>query len=409
MAKKGRSKTDGSRGSGKKHYPAIDKGGEFSFAMFYRAQLFALAFGLLAMVGVARAADTLPVEMKLEALPQNAPAPTDNAMTGPKVALGRLLFFDPILSATQKVACATCHHPSLGWADGRATPIGIGGAGLGPSRVRRDVVAMAALLRNAPSLLNVGFNGLVAGHPLDPRAAPMFWDGREQGLEAQVLHPIGAGAEMRGDTMATASMAEAVARVATVPEYRRLFAEAGERAVTVDGLTRSIASFERSLVAANSPFDRFMRGETSALDAAQQRGMKVFERAGCIQCHGGPMFSDFKRHSIGVNVTAGEATNEFRTPTLRNLKQTGPYMHDGSQRSLLDVLNFYDQLSDEVSETLDGGDAARQPPLDPLLKHLQLTPEDFPGLMAFLEALNDDHYDRSVPDQVPSGLTVGGQ
>lgn len=351
----------------------------------------------------------IPPEMRLEALPHAAPVPGDNAMTKERVALGRLLFFDPILSATQKVACATCHHPRHGWADARPTPVGIGGSGLGPERVRAEAVGMPALLRNAPTILNVGFNGLVAGHKLDPAQAPMFWDARAHGLEAQVLHPVSADAEMRGDAVApAAALAEAVKRVARVAEYQKLFAEAGEGGVNVRGLIKSIASFERSLVAVDTPFDRFMRGDQAALNESQQRGMKVFQRAGCSHCHGGPMFSDFKLHFIGVGGGAGEAAVEFRTPTLRNLGHTAPYMHNGSQRTLEDVLNFYDQLSDEVSETLDGGDAARQPPLDPLLKRLQLTPEDFPDLMAFLQALNDEDYDRSAPERVPSGRTVGG-
>ncbi|NOY00669.1 MAG: cytochrome-c peroxidase, partial [Verrucomicrobia bacterium] len=130
-----------------------------------------------------------PPEMKLEALPLRALDPSDNPSTPAKVDLGRLLFFDPILSATKTVACATCHHPNYGWADGRATPLGVGGRGLGPKRLPVKTEGIEVLVRNTPGLLNVAFNGLVSGQVYDPDKAPMFLDARESGLEAQVFHP----------------------------------------------------------------------------------------------------------------------------------------------------------------------------------------------------------------------------
>lgn len=353
----------------------------------------------------------VPEEMRLGALPRRAPEPADNPTTPAKVALGRLLFFDPILSATQNVACATCHHPRFGWADGRATPLGVDGVGLGPGRVLSGVASAPPLRRNVPTLLNVGFNGLLAGRALDAKNAPMFWDARVQGLEAQAPHPIRSREEMRGDAWAESeAIAAAVARVRQIAEYRALFRGAfslpEESAVTADHLAKAIAAFERSLVAADSPFDRFMRGDKKPLTAAEERGMRVFQTAGCILCHGGPMFSDFKLHFIGVSDAGPDGRRELRTPTLRNLRHTAPYMHHGGQRTLEEVLSFYERLSDAVSETLDGGDAAAQPPLDPLLKQLDLNAEDFPDLAAFLEMLNDDGYDRSIPVKVPSGLPV---
>lgn len=118
------------------------------------------------------------------------------------------------------------------------------------------------------------------------------------------------------------------------------------------------------------------------------------------------MFSDFKLHFIGVTDSSPDGRRELRTPTLRNLRHTAPYMHRGSLRTLDEVLAFYERLSDAVSETLDGGDATAHPALDPLLKRLDLNAEDFPDLETFLEMLNDDGYDRSVPPKVPSGLPV---
>ena len=372
---------------------------------------------LLAMLltaNAARAETAVPAEMRLEPLPARAPEPADNPSTPAKVALGRLLFFDPILSATQTVACATCHHPKFAWADARATPIGVGGSGLGPARVLGENAGAktnpAPLMRNVPSLLNVAFNGVIAGVKPDPKLAPLFWDSRVQGLEKQALHPIRSHDEMRGDRCAESeAVAAAVNRVKQFAEYRAIFADAfpqPENAPTADNLAKALAAFERTLVAGDSPFDRHLRGKGPALTAQQEHGLKIFQTAGCIHCHGGPMFSDFKPHFIGVSDSSPDGRREFHTPTLRNLRHTAPYMHHGAMRTLDEVLAFYEQLSDAVSETLDGGDATAHPPLDPLLKNLNLNAEDFPDLKAFLEMLNDDGYDRTVPSKVPSGLPV---
>lgn len=352
-----------------------------------------------------------PPEMRLEPLPGDAPSPADNPPSKAKAALGRLLFFDPVLSATQDVSCATCHNPRFGWTDGRTGPIGVGGTGLGPERLFHSPTGFPPLLRNAPSILNTGFNGLVAGAKINPTAAPMFWDSRVQSLERQVLFPLTSREEMRGTSVSEAEAIPAlVARVRNIPEYRRMFGEAFAEtpggAVTISHLAQAISAFERTLITPNSPFDRYLRGEPSAISDEQRRGLEVFQQAGCIQCHGGPMFSDFKLHFIGVSDSTSDGRREFRTPTLRNLRSTAPYMHNGSLRTIGDVSVFYEALSDTVSETLDGGDESTQPRLDPLLKRLNLRVEDFPSLEAFLDTLNDDTYDRSAPPTVPSGLQV---
>lgn len=373
-------------------------------------RLRAALLAVLLQTCAAHAETGVPAEMRLEALPSRAPDPADNPSTSEKVHLGRLLFFDPILSATRTVACATCHHPKFGWADARATPIGIGGHGTGPARVLHENAGTAPLLRNVPSLLNVGFNGVVAGQPPDPKGAPMFWDSRAQGLESQAFHPIRARDEMRGERCAEKdAAAEAADRVRQIAEYRTLFADAFSQpqdAVTAGNLAKAIATFERSLIAGDSPFDRHLRGTGPALMAQQQHGLRVFESAGCIHCHGGPMFSDFKLHFIGAGDSTPDGRREFRTPTLRNLRHTAPYMHHGGMRTLDEVLAFYEQLSDTASEILDGADASAHPALDPLLKRLNLKTEDLPDLRAFLEMLNDDDYDRGAPVKVPSGLPL---
>lgn len=343
-----------------------------------------ITFSILA---TALLAEPPPTEMQFAPLPARVPEPADNPSTPAKIALGRLLFFDPILSATKTVACATCHDPAHGWSDGRAVPVG---------------TDLAQLTRNAPTLLNVGFNGLVNGAKLDPHAAPMFWDNRALGLEAQALVPIRMREEMRGDACAEAdALPQAVARVNGIAAYREQFRAVFGEDATAQNLPRALAAFERSLITPETAFDRYLRGDTTALNAEQQRGLKVFQDAGCQHCHGGPMLSDYKPHFIGLADRIA-----LRTPTLRQLKHTAPYMHDGSVRTIRDVLVFYEALSDAVSETLDGGDTAAHPPLDPLLRHLDLRADDFPALEAFLDTLSTD-YDRSAPAAVPSGLPVG--
>lgn len=354
---------------------------------------------------------TVPPEMRLSALPTRAPDPSDNPSSPQKIALGRLLFFDPILSATLTVSCATCHHPRFGWADGRPIPIGVGGHGLGPERTFASGASVASLTRNSPTILNAGFNGLVTSAKLDPSTSPMFWDSRVRSLEQQVVAPIQSREEMRGDTCADSeAVAAAIARVQAIGEYRDRFAAAFDKpsatAVTSGNLAQAIAAFERSLTTPPTTFDRFLQGDPQAMNSQQQRGMHVFESAGCIQCHGGPMFSDFKLHVIGSLNGAAAEQREFRTPSLRNLRHTAPYMHDGSLQTLEDVFVFYDQLAEKVSETLDGGDTTAHLPLDPLLRPINLNPDDFPALKAFLDTLSSDSYDKTIPTAVPSGLPV---
>lgn len=372
----------------------------------HHAMRMTLCFACLLLgLGVSMAEDDGPVStpnVKLEALPRSAGLPGD---TAEKVELGRLLFFDPILSATREVACATCHHPQHGWADGRSTPLGVHGVGLGPQRRLAQNAAFLPMTRNTPTVLNAAFNGIESGKAYDAARAPMFWDNRvEGGLEAQALHPIRSREEMRGDDGAESqAVAAMVERLKAVPEYGRLFGSE----ITAPRVAQALAAYQRTLITPDAPFDRFMRGDRAAMTKEQQHGMKVFEKAGCVLCHNGPMFSDYKLHGIGLT-DAATNRHEFRTPTLRNLRHTAPYMHHGGSTTLDEVLLFYDRLMDQAAETLEGGDESTLPPLDPLLRHMNMLPEDHAPIAAFLEALNDDGYDRSVPEKVPSGLPVAG-
>jgi cytochrome c peroxidase len=337
-------------------------------------------------------------------LPLAVESPADNPSTPEKVALGKLLFWDPILSGGQDVACATCHHPAHGYADGRPLPIGVGGKGVGPKRAA--IGAGLLVKRNSPTILNVAFNGVVdaSGH-VDPTQAPMFWDSRVRGLEAQALAPIESLEEMRGNQVeAGGGVAGAVARIAGVRQYQELFERAfGERdAVTALNLARAIAAFERTLITPDSRFDRYLRGDKSALSAMEIYGMEAFDKKGCTLCHKGPMLSDYQVHVLGVpdnprlgeRDTGAEDRFAFRTPTLRNLAHTAPYMHGGTFDHVDTVVaNFYRRPGNVRG-------------VDPLLQQVAVE-SDANFITAFLATLNGT-FDRSIPSSVPSGLPPGG-
>ncbi len=300
-------------------------------------------------------------DFPLTALPRDFAAPPDNPQTPHKVELGRLLFWDPILSGNRQVACATCHHPDFAYAEDLDLSIGVDGAGLGGDRRFVSPDPIPFVKRNSQTILNTAFNGIDLDGGYDPAMAPMFWDVRALGLEAQAL-----------------------------------------------------AAFQRSLIANNSPYDRYMRGETNAMTRLQIRGMQQFEQVGCINCHNGPMFSDYELHVLGIrdnrllaesDVGAIEQPYAFRTPSLRNLAYTAPYMHNGLFATLEDVVEFYDDVGDRNERNVN----LQRNQMDPLTRTLDDPDNHERELIAFLNALNDDNFDRKIPDRVPSGLNPGGE
>jgi len=357
------------------------------------------------------------VKHSVSALPSTPQAPGDNPTTPAKVALGRLLFWDPLLSGPEDVACATCHHPQNGYAENRDVSIGVTGIGLGSSRRLAPGSSIPLVKRNSPTVLNIAFSGSDESGRYDPANAPMFWDMRKKSLESQALEPLKSYEEMRGNTYPRGeAVARVVAKLRANAEYRSLFAGAfgSEQPVNAQNLGRAIAAFERTLLANNSPFDRYMRGDRSAMTEEQVSGMQRFERIGCIKCHKGPMFSDYKLHVMGVpdnpalpasDEGAQQNTYAFRTASLRNLTFTAPYSHNGMFRTLVDVVGFYE-------DTRAG--RARNPnvsseELDPLVRELGEVEADDVELIEFLRALSDDSFDRTIPERVPSGLPVGGR
>ncbi len=355
------------------------------------------------------------------------PHPPNNPPSASRVELGQLLFFDPVLAGERDVSCATCHHPDLAWADGRERSVGVGGGvALGVDRhVGRsgiDDIAMEETARNAPTLLNVGLAGRFGPEP--HVFGLQFWDGRaDKGLEAQALLPLGAIDEMAGHAFSERmAVTEILARLRAIPDYERRFAAAfpetqvSGSAITASTLARALAAFQRSLLAPDAPFDRWLEGEEDALDVAALRGLALFTgEAGCVTCHHGPQLSDYQFHVLGAaqigpgrRLTRGfdrgryDVTGDpadayaFRTPPLRNVAQTAPYGHAGAYPDLESVIRFH----------LRGGNDLKLEPsrIDALLVPRDLDDAAVAELAAFLATLDGVQPDIEVPASVPSGL-----
>jgi cytochrome c peroxidase len=340
--------------------------------------------------------------------------PEDNPYTPEKAALGKWLFFDKRLSSDGSVACASCHDPTRAFTDGRASPVGIGG------RQGR---------RNAPTLINRAYSSL------------QFWDGRARSLEEQVREPIANPAEMTCDASPEEALSHAVERLQAVPGYRARFQSVfGTAEFSIDQVARAIATFERTIFSGDSPLDRYRAGDTQALDPAQVRGMNVFfKTAACDRCHLGPEFipdlfyehdersflarrirtdpktgrevpeiqgfnfSDGSYQNTGIGMDRPEPDHgrfavtqraadrgAFKTPTLREIEHTAPYMHDGSLKTLEEVVEYYDK----------GG--IKNPNLQPLIVPLHLKAHEKQDLVAFLKALSGSGWQQiRPPDDLP--------
>ena len=325
------------------------------------------------------------------------------------VELGRLLFWDPVLSGDQDIACATCHLPEFGYTDGRALAAGTSGVGTGPDRVPGPTDEG---FRNAQSVLNTVWNGINEFGVSDPLTAAMFWDGRTQGLVNQALEPIRSEDEMRGLNFAESEILPTVlGRLSGNSDYQVLFERAfDDNAVSEENLAQALADFQSTLIANNTPYDRWMRGEQDAMSDAQLQGLSVFAETGCAECHSGPMFSDFDTHVLGVpeadglsSPDTGDGNFGFRTPTLRQLAFTAPYFHGGQESELDEVIDFYDNPN-----ASDNPNVANNQ-LDPDFRQLpNINGNEAVAIEAFLESLNDSGFDQTRPATVPSGLPVGG-
>lgn len=358
-----------------------------------------------------RVPETLEV---LASLPETAPFPADNPYTPDKAELGRLLFYDPVLSGNQDVSCASCHHPDFGFSDAQEISIGVNGSGTGPSRRFRMPNAIPFVKRNAQTVLNTAFNGFTRHAAPDPSAAPMFWDIRVNSLEKQALEPIKALEEMRGDRIPAAAILDLVIkRLNAIPEYRKRFAQAFPETdpLNATNLAKAIATYERTLINPDTRFDRYMRGEKTALSSFEIDGLNAFLRSGCAQCHNGPMFSDYQFHVLSVpdnpkrnSIDSGKDNRfAFRTASLRNLAYTYPYMHSGKFESLQQVLEFYEDLGNRKA----ANPAVTIEQTDTLLRNLSVNFKEIKLIEAFLGSLSTKKTDR-IPLRVPSGLKPVG-
>jgi cytochrome c peroxidase len=293
-------------------------------------------------------------------LPTSVPQPPGNVNYKQKIELGKQLYFDGRLSKNGQVSCAFCHNPFSGFADPRQTSIGVDGKIGG---------------RQSPTVFNTVFNPV------------QFWDGRAGSLEEQAIGPIQNPVEM-GETHENV-----VAKVGKIKGYQQQFRTVFGSGVNLQDIANAIAAYERTVLSTNSAFDKYVTGNQQAMDASAVRGMALFKgKARCILCHNGPNFTDNQFHNLGVpqtgplkedlgryNVTRQESDKAaFKTPTLRSIAETSPYMHDGAFKTLEEVVDF-----------LDGG-GGPNPQLSPLVKKLDLSQEEKADLVAFLKALSGE-------------------
>jgi cytochrome c peroxidase len=328
--------------------------------------------------------------------------PATNPMTAEKIALGEQLYFDKRLSASGAVSCALCHDPANAFTDQEALSTGVSGN---------------QGTRNAPTILNAMFSDR------------LFWDGRAASLEDQAKQPLTNPAEM-----GMGSYNLVVARVSSIPEYQKTFRRVfGTAGITIETIAKAIAAYERTQLSGNSQFDRFISGDQMAISEAQKRGWKLFSgKAKCIECHSfsatSPFFSDFKFHNTGIGlanskyeslafrareitpaVSVAELAHKtefselgrylvtrqtadiaaFKTPTLRDIELTRPYMHNGAFKTLLDVVKFYNQ----------GGE--QNPYLDKKMQPLGLSDPELSDLVEFLRSLTSDDVLRKAQSSKP--------
>ncbi|CDF79785.1 cytochrome c551 peroxidase' /EC_number= [Formosa agariphila KMM 3901] len=348
-------------------------------------------------------------------LPKTILSPKDNPTTPEKVALGKLLFYDPILSGNKDVACATCHHPDFGYAELKDLSIGVNGKGLSMNRKFNSPNNIPIVKRNAHTILNTAFNGINVNGEYSPEKAAMFWDSREESLEKQALAPIKTLEEMMGHSFSEDIILDTIVnRLRNIPEYVLKFQDVFKTkpAISSINLGKAIAAFERTLVTNNSRFDQYIAGDSSALSYSEKKGFNLFKKANCHSCHSGPMFSDFKMHVLTVPENEKlnfpddgfEKTYAFRTPTLRNLRYTAPYMHNGKFENLLEVLEFYEDIASGVSKNSN----IENEKIDSLIKKIDIKVIDMQPIISFFNSLNDDTFDKVIPENVPSKLPVGG-
>jgi cytochrome c peroxidase len=302
--------------------------------------------------------------MQKYARPTSIPFPADNAYTKDREVLGKTLFFDPRLSRSRATSCASCHNPGFAWGDGLPKGIGFG---------------MKQLGRHSPTILNTAWADL------------LFWDGRADSLESQALGPIASPGEMN------MPLEELIKTVNAIPGYKPLFERAYPGApIDAKAIARAIATFERTVVSTQAPFDQWIAGKDNAISTNAKSGFDLFNgKARCSQCHSGWNFTDNGFHDIGVHgddrgrgakLPLDAMQFAFKTPTLRNADLRAPFMHDGSEETLESVVAFYDRGGDE-----------KRPSLSEEIIPLHLTDVEKSDLMTFLKTLTSSDNPVEIP------------
>ncbi|MCT3900098.1 c-type cytochrome [Elizabethkingia anophelis] len=307
--------------------------------------------------------------------------PADNPYSEDKMELGKTLFFDPRLSKSGQIACASCHNPELGWADGNRVSFG---------HDRQNGT------RNAPTLLNIGF------------AKTFFWDGRSATLEEQVKAPIENPVEMN------LHMSLATKKIRKIKGYKPYFEKAfGTTEITEDRIAKAIATFERSLISPPSRFDKFVSGKRNALTDAEVKGLHLFRtKANCINCHNTSYFSDQKFHNLGLTyygrkyedlgrylvTLKNEDVGKFKTPTLREVSENKPYMHNGLFPELANIVMMYNAGMGRETPRGDQVNDPKFPHKSGMIEKLNMTDEEVFDVVAFLKTLNSYKYKMRAPE-----------
>jgi cytochrome c peroxidase len=297
--------------------------------------------------------------------------PEDNPPTAAKIKLGKQLFFDKRLSEDNSISCASCHDPAKGWSNGDAVATGVGGAKGG---------------RSAPTIINSAYVGM------------HFWDGRAKTLEDQALGPIENPIEMK------MKLTDVVDRLNKIEGYKQQFQDVFGTDVTKEGIAKAIAVYERTVLCGDAPFDRFKAGQKDALSEEAERGRKLFfGKAFCSACHSGPNFTDHAFRNIGIGMDKENPDKgreeisglegdrgSFKTPTLREIARTAPYMHDGSLKTLEEVVEHYAK----------GG--IQNPWLSEDIFPLKLSEQEKQDLVTFLkEGLSSENYPEHTAPELP--------
>lgn len=281
--------------------------------------------------------------------------PDDAPPSQTEVELGKILFFDTRLSSNNKISCATCHNPDFGFSDGKKVSFGVNGN---------------KLSRNTPHLYNLAWNN------------SFFWDGRASTLEKQALMPVTSKNEMN------LPKEELVEKISKVAFYQERFSTLYSDGINALNISKALASFERSIITRNSPFDKYLKGDKKAISKDSIAGMNLFTtKASCIVCHSGANFTDNSFHNLGftsIDEGRGKIVNDkslngaFKTPGLRNIALSAPYLHDGSLKTLEDVVVFYNK----------GGGVSKNK--SNLIRPLNLNKKEIYQLVSFLNSLTEE-------------------